>query len=142
MGKLEIKHCEICGKLFQPLSMSICPSCIEQADAAFQIIRDYIYDAEGNVDVSDIHEHTEVPEKIILYLIKEGRLTHEVAALKGYLSCAACGEPIDKGKLCAKCSAVWSIEKSRPEHKQQVKEKSTKAFGTGRKMHTYHSKGS
>jgi predicted amidophosphoribosyltransferase len=109
MGTLEVRECAICGKLFRSYGNDICGACLEQADMDFQRIRDYIYETQKSVNVNDIHAHTGVSEKMILFLIKEGRLSLNDAKA-GHLKCAACGAPITSGKLCMKCSAVWSAE--------------------------------
>jgi predicted amidophosphoribosyltransferase len=141
MGTLEVRDCAICGKLFRSYGRNICGPCLEQADRDFLRIRDYIYDTQKSVDVKDIHEHTGVSEKMILYLMKEGRLS-KVDAKTGHLKCTACGAPIPGGKLCPKCSAVWSAEHKRQAGRPDVEQHHVDFLGSKDKMHTYGSKGS
>ncbi len=108
MGTLQIIQCAICGKLLLSHGEKICAKCAEQADKDFLVVRDYINRAQTGVDVSDILKNTGVAEKIVLYLMKDGRLS-QCGEIKGAaLKCAACGAPITRGRLCPKCSAAWS----------------------------------
>ena len=141
MGTLDVRDCAICGKLFRSYGKDICAPCLEQADRDFLRIRDYIYNTQKSVDAKDIHEHTGVSEKMILYLMKEGRLS-KIGTETGHLKCLACGAPIPGGKLCAKCSAVWSAEQKRQAGRPEIKQNRVDSFGAKEKMHTYDSKGS
>lgn len=108
MGTFQIIQCAICGMLLKSHGEKICAKCAEQADKDFLIVRDYINEAPTGVDVNDILQNTGVSEKIVLYLIREGRLS-QCGEIKGCaLKCAACGAPIPRGKLCQKCSSAWS----------------------------------
>ena len=141
MSTLEIKECAICGKLFQSLGTSICPPCSGEVDRDFLAVRDYIYNTQEGVNVNDILENTGVSEKIVLYLMKEGRLSQDDMKIEGYLKCAVCGAPISGGRLCSKCSAVWSSEKSRSQQKQDANTaKDAGRLETGSKMHTHRLK--
>ena len=53
------------------------------------------------VPIEEVVENTGVPEKVILYYLKEGRLSMVNAT--GLLRCEQCGATINFGRLCEKC---------------------------------------
>ncbi len=107
----KVLLCKQCGRLFQSVGASYCPECADEMEKAFITVKEYIYDNE-NATLLDIVENTGVPEKHVLYFLKEGRLnidnTDEV------LNCEDCGRPISSGRFCSVCreklaSALGSI---------------------------------
>lgn len=141
MSTLEINRCAVCGKLFHSLGTNICAPCSEQVDKDFLKVRDYIYSATENVGLKEILESTGVPEKTVLYLMKEGRLTQNGIKMEGSLKCAVCGAGIARGKLCSRCSAIWNAEsrKLKPP-RDNNQEKTDRIMNTGARMHTRYSK--
>ena len=101
---MNIAQCIICKKPFQMLSKKVCPSCLEEMDAQFIKVRDYL-DENPNAGVDKVVEETEVPRSIIMYLIKEGRIIMGGGKAGGNLTCEVCKKPIDEGKICNKCKA-------------------------------------
>ena len=108
MSTIEVNKCALCGKLFHSLGTKICASCSEIADQGFVQVRQYLYDNKEKVNLNDILQNTDVSEKIVKYLIKEGRISPKDIADGNGMKCVACGAVIDSGKLCSKCAAVWS----------------------------------
>ncbi len=139
MSTLEIKKCAVCSKLFQSLGTNVCAPCSEKIDQDFHTVRDYIYNAGEDVGVKEIVENTDVPEKTVLYLLKEGRLSQKNVRLDGRLKCAVCGAEISKGKLCSKCSDVWSNENKRLTVDRVNNPVNRPVMKTGNKMYTHHS---
>ena len=132
METKKVRSCAICGTLFMSYGSNICAACLEQVDEAYKKIREYMYRAQDGVHVKALHEQTGVSERIILYLMKEGRLVnHEVK--DGNLKCVACGAPISSGKLCPKCAAVWSASQKRADAKQKISRDRAGYTGTGEK---------
>ncbi len=136
MGTTEIKKCAICGKLFHSLGTNICAPCSQQADQDFLKVREYIYDKTENVSITDILQNTGVPEKIVLYLMREGRIAQKQIAETGKLKCAVCGTAITSGKLCLKCSAVWSAQNNKVSNGRGMRPGSNVGtLTTGSRMH-------
>ena len=140
MSALEIKKCALCGKLFHSLGTNICAPCSEQADQDFLTVREYMYEISENASLNDIIANTGVSEKVVLFLMKDGRLSNADASILGCLKCAVCGVSIDSGKLCKKCSNVWSDENSKLMPERLPKQKSPDdRLRKGNKMHINHS---
>jgi len=134
VGTMQIIQCAICGKLLQSHGEKICAECAEQADRDFLVVRDYIYRAETGVDVNDILKNTGVSEKIVLYLIREGRLSQCGEIKGGTMKCAACGAPIPRGKLCQKCASTWS-DLANDGRAQKKDNSNIRSGGKGQKMY-------
>lgn len=140
MSALKFIKCALCGKLFHSLGTNICAPCGEQADQDFLKVREYMYEISENANLNDIIANTGISEKVVLYLMKEGRLSNADVSIVGYLRCAACSAPIEKGKLCRKCSTVWSTENDKLMSERQTKrETRDDHLKTGTKMHTHRS---
>jgi hypothetical protein len=79
---------------------------MDEMDNHFKIVRDYL-DEHPNASVEKVSEDTEVPQRVVLYLIKEGRLIIKGAGegKVGILSCEVCKAPILEGRICNKCKS-------------------------------------
>ncbi|SHK14294.1 flagellar operon protein TIGR03826 [Anaerobranca californiensis DSM 14826] len=97
---MDIRNCPKCGKLFQRLRRDICPTCAQQEDKEYEIVRDYIYDNPKS-DVQTVSEETGVPVETILKFLRENRLINVSEAL--VLDCENCGAPISSGRFCKEC---------------------------------------
>lgn len=128
----KIIQCKNCRKLFQSLGSDFCPSCVDDMEMYFIKVKDYIYD-HPETNVMDISEGTDVSEKMVLYFLKEGRLS--LGDQIHGLECELCGASISSGRFCRKCQGVFeSAFKStgqQPEKKQEAEKKS----GTLGRMH-------
>ena len=100
---MDIIQCKFCKKPFQSINGKICPSCLEQIDRDFIVVRDYIYENK-KADIDKVSEETGVHKAIVLHMLREGRLqivgTEEGS---GLLLCEVCKKPISKGRLCEDC---------------------------------------
>jgi len=95
----NLKYCKICGKMFEYKVSLMCPACLIQMDKDFLVCRDYL-DKHRNSTIKEMSEKTEVSEKIILTLMKEGRLMIQGNA---EFVCQKCGQAIAYGKYCDRC---------------------------------------
>lgn len=138
----NIVQCQMCRKPFQRYgSGKICGECLEQIEIDFRKIRDYMYDNPGRISVGKLVEETEVPEKIVLHLIRENRL-EIMDSSGGGLVCQMCKTPISSGAMCEKCASklAQSLDKAvakptKPESAEEAKRPIASKM-TG-KMHTY-----
>jgi predicted amidophosphoribosyltransferase len=137
MGAPAIKMCHFCNKLFQSMGGNVCPSCMNQIDKDFLKVREYIYDAPPGVSVQDIIDNTDVPEKTVLYLLKEGYISHRDGISGGNLKCAACGATITSGRLCSKCSQAWLSDTGNADEKKEKPGDSQSKSSNSKKMHTF-----
>lgn len=124
MSLENIKQCEMCRKPFQSYGGKICGSCLDEIEIYFSRIKDYLYDHPERIGVKQLSEKTEVPQKVILHLMREGRI--EIADdSKGGLLCEVCKKPISKGTMCESCKLdlARSLDSTKP--KPEYKEKDT-----------------
>lgn len=103
MSLENFKQCTMCRKPFQSFGGSICNSCLEQIEIDFRKIKDYLYENSGHLSVRELSKKTEVPEKVILHLMRDGRI--EIRDNEGGLLCEVCKKPILAGTMCDQCKA-------------------------------------
>ena len=100
---MEVTQCTFCKKPFQSYGSKICLECTVHMDECMRKIRDYLYE-HPNSGAEVVSYETGVPLKMIMYLLKEGRLLL-VDDKFGYsiLTCESCKKPIKSGRLCDEC---------------------------------------
>lgn len=100
---MELRNCPECGKLFAFVSRNLCPDCIAFEEECIQKIQEYI-DDYGASTIAELSEGTDVPEEMVIYLLREGRLI--IRGGVTLLECERCGRPIPSGRYCADCCAA------------------------------------
>lgn len=112
---MDIKVCKFCRKHFQGFSNQ-CPKCVQELDRKYLILRNHL-DAKPNYTIRELAEATEVDEKTILFLVREGRLMLKNASSD--IKCIKCGVAIISGKYCDACksSIMQTLTHSGPETK-------------------------
>lgn len=101
MSDLNVKICSICGKMYKYKGNPICNACLKKMDDNYVTIRDYLYDHPG-AGIQELAEETEIDEKIILQMVRMGRIQFAEGADTG-IHCSACGRPITEGTMCESC---------------------------------------
>ena len=96
---MKVEHCKRCEKLYVKIKSPYCCDCMEIIEKQFVVIRDYIQ-MNPTADVSKIIEETSVEEQVLLYLLREERLS---SCTKAELPCWNCGKLIKSGKYCPEC---------------------------------------
>lgn len=118
-----IEQCKFCSKPFHSVGGKVCPNCLSKIDEDYITIRDFIYDATGNIDIDIICEETGVDKKVVLHLIEEKRLVFSTP-LSGGLTCSICHKPINSGSLCESCklslSSTLSSSIAKPVEKKKT----------------------
>ncbi len=71
---LTIKKCRYCGKPFDSNGSEICTVCAGVINDAYIKVRRYIYQNPDQADFAATVKNTQVPEKLLSYLIDSGRL--------------------------------------------------------------------
>ena len=84
----------------------LCPACYAQEEVYEHKIGEYLREF-GKAPIEQIHEATGVSEKIILRMLKSGRLLVEGLNMISY-PCDMCGASIYEGRLCSKCSSSFT----------------------------------
>ncbi len=107
---MELKNCNVCGKIFVYFGNKTCRNCVEELEQAYIKVRDYIY-KNPDADILKLVEDTGVDEKLILQMLREGRL--QLRNEDPSLGCMKCGKPIKMGYYCKMCARdlQTSIEK-------------------------------
>ena len=132
-----VKQCKTCGRLFESYGTFDCPICLQEMDQSFLLIKKYTYDHPG-ANIAEISKGTDVPEKIVLRFLREGRLSIESS--DGMLVCEKCGKEIVSGRFCNTCRAGLenALRSACDATQKQNKHKaSAKELGT---MHLEHYK--
>ena len=110
---ISIKYCKLCGKPFNYKVNIYCSGCLSIIDESYEKCRSYL-DNKNDINISKLSVDTGVSEKVILLLLKEGRLEME-----GSLVCDRCGRPVVKGRLCNECSSSLISELSKVKNKMK-----------------------
>jgi len=97
---MSLRNCIVCGKLCLDNPSRMCPDCVAKEHEAEDMVARYIRD-KGKTTITEIHEATGVEEKVILRMIKQGRVYAD--GIVEY-PCETCGKGILEGRLCAECS--------------------------------------
>ncbi len=127
---LSVSQCKKCARLYQPLANApYCPTCMEELENKFELIKEYIYE-HPLANAVEISHETGVPEKDIFYFLKEGRLS--VSENSGMLVCESCGRSITTGRFCESCKK--HLERELSSTISQAMQKKSHSSGLG-KMH-------
>jgi len=99
-------QCSFCGQPFNGAGTGkVCPTCRKMLDEQFITIRGYLYKNPEMTNMITVSEELGIPEKVINFLIDEGRL--EVGGQMAAKSrCRVCGSPC-VGVLCDKCRGLF-----------------------------------
>ncbi len=100
----DVRNCRRCGKVFNYIGgPPICPSCVEQDEKDFKLVKEYLYKNPG-ASMSEVSTALEISSEKITRYLREGRL--EIVGDDGnlVLQCENCGKSIRTGRLCAECA--------------------------------------
>lgn len=94
-------NCPNCGRLYMENQVGMCTDCFrKEQDAEDQVA--HFLRGKQNSSIDEIHEATKVDVKIILRMIRKGRITG--SAVIAY-PCDSCRKPITSGRYCQACSS-------------------------------------
>jgi len=99
---MDIRKCRQCGKAYQFIRSPFCPDCALAVDQQYEQIRDYLED-EPKANINQIARELKISERVILYLLREGRLTLS----SNLITCERCKKTIDSGRYCADCLNIF-----------------------------------
>lgn len=101
---MATKNCPICGKVFNDAGgiEIVCPACKPAFDAAFDSVRDVLYD-HPEYNIMQVAEITGLSVQRIKLYLREGRLIATNNTNASLLSCVDCGRPIEAGEYCPVC---------------------------------------
>lgn len=98
---MNIRTCRHCGKMYTFIRSPFCGDCLEIIDQQYQLVRDYLED-HPKAPIAEVTRETGVSERIVLHLLREGRLSFETQILH----CERCKVQIDSGRFCPRCLSI------------------------------------
>jgi predicted amidophosphoribosyltransferase len=96
---MGLANCKECGKLFVQNPAGVCPDCYRLIEEQETKVAAYLRDNQ-RASINEVHEATGVSEKVILKMIKKGRIVGDVSM---EYPCESCGKPITDGRVCSEC---------------------------------------
>lgn len=128
---MGLANCKECGKLYVQNPAGVCPDCYRIVEEQEGQVAAYLRD-NRRASIGEVHEATGVPEKVILKMIKKGRIVGDITL---EYPCESCGKPITEGRVCAECGhRVLSQLKN--ESRPAAKPPESPAPKTGGGLHT------
>lgn len=97
---MGIANCPQCGKVFVENPSGICPDCYAQEEKDTYLVGEYLRDHPKS-HIQEVHEETGVAIKVIMRMIKKGRVIGDYDLS---YPCESCGAPITHGRVCDTCS--------------------------------------
>jgi predicted amidophosphoribosyltransferase len=106
---MSLLICKLCGKAFNSMGAKLCASCADEIDKSYMKARRYLYQNPNKKSFKDVIDATGITEKVLSYLIDNGRIVIEAGSNKG-VRCRACGVITDGRSLCEKCRTKLASE--------------------------------
>ncbi|SMC39760.1 flagellar protein [Sporomusa malonica] len=127
---MGLDNCPECGKLYVENAARLCPECYRRQEDDAEKVMEYLRDA-SKATLEEIHHATGVKHKIILRLLRSGRI---VGSSLSY-PCDSCGTPIVEGRLCDKCSRnILDQMRIEDRHKEHEPERKTRSRMYGKEL--------
>jgi rRNA maturation endonuclease Nob1 len=98
---MALKNCIECGKICLENPSKLCPDCYAQEEVHEHTVGEYLRE-HGKSSIEQIHQATGVKEKIIVRMMKSGRIVS--TGMIGY-PCDMCGKIIYESRLCGACGS-------------------------------------
>lgn len=96
---MGLANCPECGKLYVENAARVCPECYRKQEDDAEKVVEYLRDVD-KATLEEIHAATGVKHKIILRLLRSGRIMGSTISYP----CETCGTLIEEGRLCTQCS--------------------------------------
>ena len=101
---MDVRNCKRCNRIFTYTGKNICNYCIEEEQADFDKVREYLFNNRRST-ASQVSEATDVDLKVITRFLREGRLESDLVVNDddGELNCEKCNRQIKSGRFCENC---------------------------------------
>ncbi|MDR7866325.1 MAG: flagellar protein [Sporomusaceae bacterium] len=119
---MNLTNCIECGGLCVENPSKLCNNCIRAEEEAEDKVAEYLRNAD-RATLDDINKATGVKHKIILRMLKRGRIFSD--AIISY-PCETCGAPINEGRVCTSCSKNIVGQVKHEEWKPEKRPESTR----------------
>lgn len=129
---MGIANCPTCNALFNKTTFRlVCDACFREEEAQFEKVYQYIRKrVNRTATMAQVVEATEVEEGLIIRYVKSGKLRLAQFPNLG-IPCEQCGQPINEGRLCKKCTENFSKElqtfEKEEERRLEMIDRSTKS---------------
>lgn len=122
---MGLANCPQCGRLYVENAANLCQACYAEEEKAETIVAEFLREVKSKATIDEIQEATGVEHKVILRMMKKGRVFSEFPI---EYPCEHCGSPITEGNLCSSCSKgiLDQIKAHTPQsvqHKEPVRNK-------------------
>jgi hypothetical protein len=126
---MKLVNCSECGNLCVESPSNLCPNCVRAEEDAEDRVAEYLRNTD-KASLEDIHKATGVKHKVILRMLKRGRIFSD--AVISY-PCETCGAPINEGRVCAACSRnivnqIKQPEEWKPQERQESVRKDERMY--------------
>ncbi len=99
----DLRNCRRCGKLFVYTGNPYCRQCLDEDEAIFLKVKDYI-EKHPRCTTMDVSNALNVPTDKILQFLREGKLELSKENVNMFLACERCGKSIFTGRYCKECA--------------------------------------
>lgn len=126
---MGLANCPQCGKLYLENSAGLCQDCLKLEEAAEAKVAEFLREVRRRATIEEIQEATGVEHKVILRMIKKGRIFSEFPL---EYPCEHCGAPITEGRLCNNCSKtiLEQLKARKPHFEEDAAAKAKKGMYT------------
>jgi len=129
---MNLANCPNCDALFVKTTFRmVCDICFKEEEAQFNKVYQFIRkSANRTATMAQVVDATEVEEELIIRFVKLGKLRLAQFPNLG-IPCEQCGQLINEGRLCKKCTENFSNElrtfEKEEERRQEISERDTKS---------------
>lgn len=97
---MKLSNCEDCGVVIIENASRLCPACIRNEELAEDKVAEYLREVT-RATMDEVAKATGVKHKVIMKMIKRGRISSSVQVS---YPCETCGAPIYGGRVCDGCA--------------------------------------
>jgi hypothetical protein len=115
---MNLINCTECGSVCVENPARLCQTCIRAEEEAEDKVAAFLRGA-SRASLEEIHQATGVKHKVILRMLKRGRIFSD--AIVSY-PCETCGVPITEGRVCDRCSKNIVNQLKQPEEWKPAKQ--------------------
>ena len=112
---MKADYCRRCKKLYNRIKTPYCAQCLDEIEMQFNLIRDFM-EHNPSADINTVLKETNTEEKVLLFLLREERLT---ISTRVNIPWESCGELIRSGKYCSKCTVKLTSDFSKADNEQK-----------------------
>ncbi len=103
---MKVDQCKRCNKLYNRIKTPYCAACQDEIDRQLELIRNYMNE-HPDADINTVLKNTGTEEKILLFLLREERLT---ISTRPSIPCGSCGKMIKFGRYCSECTVKLTTD--------------------------------